>query len=146
MNHALITPNFPSSSSREIAGLCWEIDAGPPLFALLQPEMPTDGVWWTGRWWEHCFCFPSLDSGFLFDLCALISNSISLDNEYRLCSWAQNLPIRFKNTKYIEWTLQFQWQAYRTCTGTWQSESQGQEIKREYYTDVMSTTGTQDAQ
>ena len=26
-------------------GLCWELDVGPPLFTLLQPEMPTDGVW-----------------------------------------------------------------------------------------------------
>ena len=29
-------------------GLCLGIDVGPPLFTLLQPEMPTDGVW-TGR-------------------------------------------------------------------------------------------------
>ena len=125
MNHAPITTNFPSFQPWNCWGLCWEIDAGPPLFTVLQPEMPTDGVW-TGRW-EHYFCFPSLASGFLFVLCALSSNSISLDNEYRLCSWAQNLPIRFKKTKYQEWILQFQWQAYRTWTGTWQSESQGQE-------------------
>jgi hypothetical protein len=26
-------------------GLCSEIDVGPPLFTLLRPEMPTDGVW-----------------------------------------------------------------------------------------------------
>jgi hypothetical protein len=25
-------------------GLCWEIDVGPPLFTLLQPEMPADGA------------------------------------------------------------------------------------------------------
>ena len=25
-------------------GLCWEIDVGPPLFTLLQPELPTNGV------------------------------------------------------------------------------------------------------
>ena len=24
---------------------CWGLDSGPPLFTLLQPEMPTDGVW-----------------------------------------------------------------------------------------------------
>ena len=43
--HALITPNFPSGSSCEIVGDYVEkINVGPPLFTLLQPKMPTDGV------------------------------------------------------------------------------------------------------
>jgi hypothetical protein len=43
-----ITPNF--SVRREpwnCLGSCWEIDAGPPLFILLQSEMPTH-IAWTG--------------------------------------------------------------------------------------------------
>ena len=28
----------------KLPGLCWEIDVGPPLLALLQPEMLTDGA------------------------------------------------------------------------------------------------------
>ena len=47
-------------------GLCSNIDVGPPLFTLLQPEMPTDGVWtsWCDRplihgTWKQRFGFPS---------------------------------------------------------------------------------------
>ena len=43
--HAPITPNFPFGSSREIAGDYVKNQMmGPPIFSLLQPEMPTDGV------------------------------------------------------------------------------------------------------
>jgi hypothetical protein len=36
---------FPYCSSHEIAGIVFgEIDGGPPLFTLLQPEMPTAGA------------------------------------------------------------------------------------------------------
>ena len=43
--HALITPNFLSGSRREIVGdNVQNLDVGLPLFTLLQPEMPTDGV------------------------------------------------------------------------------------------------------
>jgi hypothetical protein len=45
MSHASITPNFPSGLNHEIVGdYVQEIDVGPPLFTLLQPEMPTNGV------------------------------------------------------------------------------------------------------
>ena len=30
---------------RNCWGLCWETNADPPLFTLLQSEMPMDGVW-----------------------------------------------------------------------------------------------------
>ena len=35
-------------------GFCWEIDDGSPLFSLLQPEMPTDGVGTSAKSRQMC--------------------------------------------------------------------------------------------
>ena len=45
-HHTPVTPNFSVWFHLwNCWGLCWERDARPPLFTLLQPEMLTDGVW-----------------------------------------------------------------------------------------------------
>ena len=44
-SHAPITPNFFIRFQLwNCWGLCLQLDVAPPLFTLLQPEMPTDGV------------------------------------------------------------------------------------------------------
>jgi hypothetical protein len=42
---ASITPTFPSGSNHETVGdYVQKLDVGSPLFTLLQPDMPMDGV------------------------------------------------------------------------------------------------------
>ena len=42
--HAPITPNFRLAPTVKLLGFCSIIDDGPPLFTILQAEMPMDGV------------------------------------------------------------------------------------------------------
>jgi hypothetical protein len=55
--HTPITPNFSFGSSCEIVGIMFIIDVGPPLFTMLQPKMPTDGVkiGWCDQHHTHTF-------------------------------------------------------------------------------------------
>ena len=53
-------------------GLCWEIDVGPPLFILLQPEMSTDGgvsSGWCGQPLLRASIASKCPSSFSHDIC-----------------------------------------------------------------------------